>query len=101
MPNEEHEIFSNVDGWLWTTMDNRSRVVQARKKDRKPYNVLSGADVKKLFESPELRGSTPRSFLCSLMFGISMLTAMWQTEFSLFEISEFTRKNLKVLKHLS
>lgn len=66
--DEDHEIFGNVKVGLWNTIDNRSRTLQGKGKVRRPHNVMSAADVRKLYESPELSENTPCLFQCHLTF---------------------------------
>lgn len=95
--DEKDKIFGNVDGGLWTTLDNRSRSLHAAGMTRKPYNVLSAEDVEKLFNSPELSGTTPRSFQCRLIFGVAILTAMRPQELSALGVDQIKRTKLEGL----
>ena len=74
-------------------MDNRFRVQQAEGQTRKSHNVLSGHDIRGLFSSSELNGTTTRLFQCRLIFGIAICTLMRPKELSLLEVGQFTKKN--------
>lgn len=50
---------------------------------KKPHNILSQKDVIALYKSPELSGTTPRSFQCHLIFHVALAVAMRPTELSL------------------
>lgn len=89
--DEKHKIFGNIDGGLWTALDNRTREHQANGMVRKHYNLLSVTNVRKLFESPELSGDIPRSFQCRLIIGVALLTAMRPKQLSSLEVSQITR----------
>lgn len=54
--NQKHRIVGNVEGGLWTILENRVRFIKAKGEKRKPHNILSKHDVRILLKSSELDG---------------------------------------------
>ena len=92
--NENDPVFGKVEGGLWTVMVNFFGEQQANGRVRKQHNVLSVEDLKKLYCSPELSGTTPRSFQCRLIFGVALLTAMRPCELAFLKMSQFRKQRL-------
>lgn len=90
--NERHKPFGNVGGGLWKVMDKLFRKQQAEGMVRKSHNLLSIDDVIKLYSSPELSETTPRSFQCRLIFGVSIMTSMGPTELSVLQKTQFRKR---------
>lgn len=84
-------VFNDEKQGLMTVINNRFSEQQSRNKHVVSHNVLTGEDVKKLFESAQLSRATPASFQCRLLFGIALMTAMRPTELRLLRLSQFSK----------
>lgn len=89
--DETHKMFGNIDGGLWTTLDNLTRELKAKGMVPKPYNVLSITGVRRLFMSSEWIEGIPRYFQFRLICGLAFLTVMRPNELSKLEINHITR----------
>lgn len=87
--NERQKVFRKVEVVLWTVMEILFlKQQQTEGKVRKFHNFLSIDDVRKLYSSPELSETLPRSFQYLLVFGVAIITSMRPTEFSLLQTTQ-------------